>query len=128
MTRKLLEKWQKILSKVTALVLCVSLFLIVQIITWFQLNGQFVWPWFKNNMLLVCLMGIPISWFYIEATRYGFIAFEGVLWPGRLLGFATGIFSFAVCTSIFMGEGLTTKTVVSLVLATALVCIQVFWK
>ena len=73
-------------------------------------------------------MRIPISWFYIEATRYGFIAFERVLCPGRLLGFATGIFSFAVCTSIFMGEGLTTKTVVSLVLATALVCIQIFWK
>ncbi len=116
------------MSKLTALILCITLFSTVQIVTWFQLNGQFVWPWFKNNMFLVCLMGIPISWFYIEATRYGFIAFEGILWPGRLLGFATGIFSFAACTSIFMGEGITTKTVVSLFLATALVCIQVFWK
>ena len=116
------------MSKLVALLLCIGLFSTVQIITWFQLNGQFVWPWFKNNMLLVCLMGIPISWFYIEATRYGFIAFEGILWPGRLLGFATGIFSFAICTSIFMGEGITAKTIVSLALATALVCIQVFWK
>jgi len=116
------------LSKITALILCIVLFSTVQLITWFQLNGQFVWPWFKNNMLLVCLMGIPISWFYIEATRYGFIAFEGVLWPGRLLGFATGIFSFAICTSIFMGEGLNTKTLVSLALATALTFIQIFWK
>ena len=73
-------------------------------------------------------MGIPISWFYIEATRYGFIAFEGVLWPGRFLGFATGIFSFAICTQIFMGEGLNTKTMVSLALATALTLIQIFWK
>ena len=128
MTRKSLKKWQKILSKITALILCLIIFFIVQVITWFQLNGQFVWPWFKNNMLLVCLMGIPISWFYIEATRYGFIAFEGVLWPGRLLGFATGIFSFAICTSVFMGEGITTKTIVSLVLATVLTLIQIFWK
>ena len=116
------------MSKITALILCITLFSTVQTITWFQLNGQFVWPWFKNNMLLVCLMGIPISWFYIEATRYGFIAFEGVLWPGRFLGFATGIFSFAICTQIFMGEGLNTKTMVSLALATALTLIQIFWK
>ena len=116
------------MSKIVALILCVSLFTIVQIITWFQLNGQFVYPWFKNNMFILCLFGIPISWFYIEATRYGFIAFDGLLWPGRLLGFATGIFSFAVCTNIFMGEGLTTKTLVSLILATVLVVIQIFWK
>ena len=116
------------MSKLVALILCISLFLIVQVITWFQLNGQFVYPWFKNNMFILCLFGIPISWFYIEATRYGFIAFDGLLWPGRLLGFATGIFSFAVCTNIFMGEGLTTKTLVSLILATALVVIQIFWK
>ena len=116
------------MSKITALILSIVLFSTVELITWFQLNGQFVWPWFKNNMLLVCLMGIPISWFYIEATRYGFIAFEGVLWPGRFLGFATGIFSFAICTQIFMGEGLNTKTMVSLALATALTLIQIFWK
>jgi len=116
------------MSKITALILCITLFSTVQIITWFQLNGQFVWPWFKNNLFLLCLFGIPISWLYIEATRFGFIAFDGVLWPGRLLGFATGIFSFAACTSIFMGEGLTPKTIVSLILATVLVCIQVFWK
>ena len=116
------------MSKITALILCITLFSLVQIVTWFQLNGQFVWPWFKNNMLLVCLMGIPISWFYIEATRYGFIAFEGLIWPGRLLGFAAGIFTFAICANIFMGEGLNTKTLVSLILATVLTLIQVFWK
>ena len=116
------------MSKATALFLCITLFLLVQIITWFQLNGQFFSSWFKNNVFILCLMGIPISCLYIEATRYGFIAFEGLIWPGRLLGFAAGILTFAICANIFMGEGLTTKTVVSLVLATALTLIQVFWK
>ena len=116
------------MSKITALILCIVFFLIVQIVTWFQLNGQFVWPWFKNNIFLLCLFGVPISWLYIEATRLGFIAFEGVIWPGRLLGFAAGIFTFAICANVFMGEGLSIKTIVSLVLATALVCIQIFWK
>ena len=128
MTKKLLEKWQKILSKVTALILCVSLFLLVQVVTWFQLNGQFFSPWFKNNVFLLCIFGIPISWLYIEATRLGFIAFDGLIWPGRLLGFAAGIFTFALCANVFMGEGLNTKTMVSLILATILTLIQVFWK
>ena len=116
------------MSKLAALILCVGTFLLVQIITWFQLNGQFVWPWFKNNAFILCLFGIPISWLYIEATRLGFIAFDGMLWPGRLLGFGMGMLSFAVLAYIFLGEGLTWKTITSLVLATALVFIQIFWK
>ena len=59
------------MSKLVALLLCIGLFSTVQIITWFQLNGQFVWPWFKNNMLLVCLMGIPISWFILKLLDMG---------------------------------------------------------
>ena len=69
--------------------------------------------------------------YYINELRPNkrvFIAFDGVLWPGRLLGFATGIFSFAACTNIFMGEGLTNKTIISLILSLVLVLIQVFWK
>ena len=124
----MLEKWQKILSKITALILCLVIFFIVQVITWFQLNGQFFSPWFKNNVFILCLMGVPISWLYIEATRMGFIAFDGLIWPGRLLGFAMGILTFAICANIFMGEGLNTKTVISLILATILTLIQVFWK
>ena len=116
------------MSKTTALILCITLFLLVQVVTWFQLNGQFFSSWFKNNVLILCLMGIPISWLYIESTKMGFIAFEGLIWPGRLLGFAAGMLTFAVCANVFMGEGLTTKTVVSLVLATALTLIQVFWR
>ena len=116
------------MSKLTALILCVSTFLLVQLFTWFQLNGQFIWPWFKNNVFLLCLFGVPISWLYIEATRLGFIAFDDLIWPGRLLGFAMGMLTFAVCANVFLGEGLTPKTITSLVLATVLVCIQVFWK
>ena len=116
------------MSKTIALILCVITFLAVQIMTWFQLNGQFIWPWFKNNVFLLCLLGIPISWLYIEATRLGFIAFDGVIWPGRLLGFAAGIFTFAICANIFLGEGMTPKTVVCLILSTAIVVMQIFWK
>jgi len=50
------------------------------------------------------------------------------LWPGRLLGFASGMLTFTLFTWVFMKEGINPKTAASLVLATALVCIQIFWK
>ena len=116
------------MSKLTALILCVSTFLLVQTSVWFQTNGQFVWEWCKNNPLILSLFGIPISLGYIYATKWAFIAFDGLLWPGRLLGFALGIISFTILTNYHMGEGITPKVIVSLFLATSLVCIQAFWK
>jgi len=54
--------------------------------------------------------------------------FGGTLWENRLLGFGMGMVSFGLLTYIFMGEGITLKTGVSLILATVLVLIQLFWK
>jgi hypothetical protein len=54
--------------------------------------------------------------------------FGGTLWENRLLGFGMGMISFSLLTYIFMGEGVNLKTVVSLILATSLVLIQLFWK
>ena len=111
-----------------AFILTFIYFFIAHLMTWFQLNGQFVWTWFKDHPLTLCLLGIPVSYFYIIATKYSFIAFNELLWPGRLVGFAVGIISFAIFTSIFMGEGINTKTTISLILSLTLVLIQVFWK
>ena len=111
-----------------AFILTFIYFFIAHLMTWFQLNGQFVWTWFKDHPLTLCLLGIPVSYFYIIATKYSFIAFNELLWPGRLVGFAIGIASFAVLANIFLGESINTKTIVSLILALVLVCIQVFWK
>ena len=103
-------------------------FLTVQSAVWFQTNGQFVWSWFKDHPFILSLFGIPISLGYIWATKFAFTAFDGTLWPGRLIGFAMGIISFAILTNYYMGEGISTKVIVSLVLAITLVLIQVFWK
>ncbi len=103
-------------------------FLTVQSAVWFQTNGQFVWSWFKDHPFILSLFGIPISLGYIWATKFAFAAFDGTLWPGRLIGFAMGIISFTILTNYYMGEGISTKIIVSLILAVALVYIQVFWK
>ena len=104
------------------------LFLLSHIIIWFQVNGQFVWPWAKDNPLLMSLMGFPISYLLIMATKYIVEGFNGLLWPGRLVGFGSGIMIMAILTWYFLGEGISTKTLVSITLATVLCCIQVFWK
>ena len=110
------------------IIAAIILFTIGQAMIWFQTNGQFVWPWAKENPILMALIGFPISYILIIATKYVVVGFDGLLWPGRLVGFGTGMIVMAILTYCYMGEGITTKTLISLVLATTLVFIQVFWK
>lgn len=105
------------------------LFGLGQALIWFQTNGQFIWPWFKKNPLILSVFGgTLISYIFIMATRFTVEYFEGSLWPGRFIGFSTGILVFAFLTWFFMKEGINMKTAVSLVLATVLMCVQIFWK
>ena len=105
------------------------LFFIGQAAIWFQTNGQFIWPWFKRNPLVVSLlMGTSISYVLIIATRFMVEYYGGLLWPGRFIAFGTGIISFTFLTYYFMGEVITAKTLVSLIMACSLIGIQLFWK
>jgi hypothetical protein len=106
----------------------VLFFLCAHIITWFQLNGQFLWKFFKENTFLLALVGIPISYLYIWGTKFTVESFDGVLWPARFIGFGVGIVIYALLVGIFFKEGITFKTFVSLLLSFFLIFIQVFWK
>lgn len=112
-----------------ALLIGSALFILGQSMIWFQTNGQFVWPWFKRNPALISIVfGSIISYILIYATRFTVEYFDGLLWPSRFIGFATGIVSFSVLTYLFLGEGITVKTGISLALAIMLILIQLFWK
>lgn len=104
--------------------LSVFLFFIAQSLAWLQINGQFVWPLMQKHKFLVSLLGIPISYLLMIATDLAFRGMDGKTWPGRLLAFAVGILVFTVFTNVFLGEGITPKVVVSLLLATILLIIQ----
>jgi len=110
------------------LLIGIGIYILAHIITWFQLNGQFFSGWFKSNNFILALFGIPISYLYIYGTKYCYENFDGLIWPGRFIGFACGTVVFAVLASSVMGEGITVKTGLSLILAVALVGIQIFWK
>lgn len=105
------------------------LFFLGQGLIWIQTNGQFIWPWFKKNPWLISFgFGGIISYILIHATRMVVTHFDGLLWPGRFIGFASGMLVFATMTYYLMGESITLKTGVSLLLASALIAIQLFWK
>tara|TARA_Y100000114_G_C11752304_1_gene324996 strand:- start:1953 stop:2303 length:351 start_codon:yes stop_codon:yes gene_type:complete len=104
------------------------LFLLGQILVWYQINGQFLSEWVKKHPLVMSLLGIPISYVYIVATRDLVIAFNGELWPQRLIGFAVGMIAFAFLTWFHLNQAITLKTGITLMLAFAIVLIQVFWK
>jgi hypothetical protein len=105
-----------------------GLFFIGQLLIWFQTNSQFLSQWCKDHPWILAMSGMPISYILICATKEVVLGFDGSLWPGRLLGFGSGMIVMAVCTWWFMGEGITTKTFISLLLATTLVLIQIFWR
>jgi len=103
-------------------------FFVAHIAVWFQLNGQFKWDWFKNNEWVLALAGIPISFLYIWGTKYAVNGFDGLLWPGRFVGFGVGMVVYAIFTGYFFNEGITPKTAISLGLAVLLISVQLFWK
>jgi hypothetical protein len=103
-------------------------FFIAHVAVWFQLNGQFKWDWFKNNEWILALCGIPISFLYLWGTKYAVNGFDGLLWPGRFVGFGIGMVVYAIFTGYFFNEGITPKTAISLGLAVLLISVQLFWK
>jgi len=104
------------------------LFFIAQAMIWYQTNSQFISDWAKQRPMLIACMGVPISYILIHATKYVVAGYGGLLWPGRLIGFSTGMLIMAFCTYIHLGEGITLKTGVTLLLALVIVIIQLYWK
>jgi hypothetical protein len=106
----------------------IGIFLFNNILIWYQLNSQLVWDWAKTSksMWFMALMGIPISLLFWHATKIGYVGF-GNLWAVRFIGFATSMLTFPLMTYFYLGEAISTKTLLTLVLATAIMLIQIFF-
>ena len=106
-------------------IMTISLFLFTNIIIWYQLNSQLVWDWAKGSksMWLMALMGIPISLLFWWATKLGYQGF-GTLWQTRLIAFATSMMIFPAMTWIYLGEAITLKIGISIILAIIIMLLQ----
>lgn len=102
--------------------------IIAQIIVFFQLQGQLKYDWFKNNYWLVVLMGIPSSMFFMYSVKNLVLAYNGEMWPSRLIGFSLGAIVFTYFSWYLFSEPFTTKTIICLALALSILMVQLFMK
>lgn len=101
---------------------------IAQVLTFLQLQGQMKWEWFKNHYWITVLMGIPISMLFMYSVKHLVSAFNGEMWPSRLIGFSVGTVVFTIMSLKLFNEPLTTKTIICLLLALIILGIQLFIK
>ena len=108
------------------IVLTILIFFLNNIFIWYQLNGQLVWDFWKSWKGIVCmlLMGIPVSGLFYIATKIGYQGF-GNLWAVRFLGFATSMMTFPIMTWLYLGEVITIKTIITILLALVIILLQI---
>jgi len=113
------------MAKSHLIILTILIFFFNNIIIWYQLNGQLVWDFWKTwkGITIALLMGIPITGLFYLATKIGYQGF-GTLWPVRFMGFATSMFTFPLMTYLYLGEAITLKTTVTILLAIIIMILQ----
>jgi hypothetical protein len=77
---------------------------------------------------LIAIPGVFVSYVSILATKHLAEAFDGMVWPSRLIGFGIGIILFSALTWILLGEKIEMKSAICVVLAFCILLIQLFWK
>jgi hypothetical protein len=102
--------------------------LLGQIGSFMQFQGAIKYNWTEKYFWLVLLSGLPIGYFYIKSVERFVAAFDGEIWPSRIIGFGLGVVVFIILSYFLFKEPLTTKTLVSLVLSIIIIMIQIFWK
>ncbi len=107
------------------ILLTIGIFLLNNVLIWYQLNSQLVWDWAKGtkSMWIMSLLGVPISLLFWYATKWGYIGF-GNLWAVRFMGFATSMLTFPIMTYFYLGEPMSFKTILTLGLAIIIMIIQ----
>jgi hypothetical protein len=102
--------------------------LLGQIGSYMQLQGAMKLGWYPKYFWPVLLMSVPLSWLYIKSVEHFLAAFDGQLWPSRLIGFGLGITIFSIMSHFMFKEPLTPKTLVCVGLGLIIIAIQVIWK
>ena len=102
--------------------------LLGQVGSFMQLQGAMKLGWYPKYFWPVLLMSVPLSWLYIKSVEHFLAAFDGQLWPSRLIGFGLGITIFSIMSHFMFKEPLTPKTLVCVGLGLIIIVIQVIWK
>ena len=105
-----------------------SLLFVAQTLVWYQVHLQFMYKWFKDNEWVMGIVAVPITYLFLYGTKYGYLGFNGVIWPTRFVQFSVGMVMFAFLAKYHLSEPITIKTGICILLALTIVAIQIFWK
>ena len=110
----------------TLLMKAITANFIAAILAFFQLQAHYVWPGisFFKSMWWVYGTSLIIAPLFFYSTMWSFEHF-GAFWNMRLAGFGIATFCFGILTWGLLGEIPTLKTVICLLLAVAIILIQV---
>ena len=102
--------------------------LLGQVGSFMQLQGAMKLGWYPKYFWPVLFMSVPLSWLYIKSVEHFVAAFDGQLWPSRLIGFGLGIIVFSLMSYYLFKEPFTPKTIVCIGLGLTIIALQIFWK
>ena len=81
-----------------------------QIFTFYQLQGHLWNKWIKENPFMMTLIGVPITYYVILASRNMVDLWDGQTWPNRIIGFCLGVIVFGIMSWFLLKEPATLKT------------------
>ena len=112
----------------TKLFIILSAQVVASLLAYLQLQGHYIWPNkpFFKTLWWIYLTSLPIAPLFFYATKWSYEYF-GAFWNYRLLGFGVGIVVFGICTWLLFDEVVTLKTIISILLATIIIIIQILW-
>ena len=102
--------------------------LVAQVLTFLQLQGSIKYGWYEKYPIVIILASIPSGWLYLKSVQHFVMAFDGEIWPSRLLGYGIGVIIFTLMSWQLFGEQLSPKTLVCLGLSVLIILIQILWK
>lgn len=105
------------------------MYTLAQTLAWFQTNGLLIHKWLAEHVVLTSVvLGPIVGVLFAYGTKAIYLETDA-LWVTRFLGFATGYMIFIPLTWYFFGESpFTLKNIISFLLCTALILVQLIMK
>ena len=98
---------------------------IANIIAYYQFNGQFfLKEWYWHNPWTTSMIGYPVGMLFFYATKLSYEHF-GFTWNIRMIGFGMGTIIFGLMSFVLLKEIPTLKTIICILLALAIILIQI---
>jgi len=101
---------------------------LAQVLIFIQIQGSLKYQFLQDHRFWVLMMGVPVSWIFMESVKHLVGWADGQLWPSRLIGFGVGVIIFTIMSWLIFHEHPTPKTLTCLGLASIIVILQIFWK